>query len=150
MSGGIRLFLASGGYIASLLPGAPEELIDALEKNVMRTGPVTDVLKDGGADDLVRAVLDGFEPKILERSPVEYRCYCSQERVMAAVASIGREELEDIKQKGEPVEVTCPVLRCGVFSNAGRNRGAAGKNKCGQLWYESTKNRLITGFERTF
>ena len=99
--------MAAGGYIASLLPGAPEELIEALEKNVINTGPVTDVLKDGSAQTLVQAVLAGFEPKVLERSPIEYRCYCSRDRVLAAVASIGRDELEDIKQKGEPVEVTC-------------------------------------------
>ncbi len=98
---------ASGGYIVSLLPGAPENLIDALESNVKQTGPVTDVLKEGDAEKLVCAVMAGLQPKILERAPVEYRCYCSRDRVLAAVSSIGGEELEDIKKKGEPVEVTC-------------------------------------------
>ncbi len=99
--------MAAGGYIAALLPGAPESHIDALEKNVMQTGPVTDVLKDANAEALVKKVLAGFSPKILERTPIEYRCYCTRDRVMAAVASISEEELADIRQKGEPVEVTC-------------------------------------------
>jgi molecular chaperone Hsp33 len=98
---------AAGGYIASLLPGAPDGVIAALEKNVAEAGPVTAMLENGDAEDVVRSVLCGFEPKLLERQSVGYRCYCSRDRVLAAVASIGGDELEDIRQKGEPVEVTC-------------------------------------------
>ena len=99
--------VASGGYVASLLPGAPGGVIDALEQNVADTGAVTGVLENGDAEDLIRSVLRGFEPKLLERAPIEYRCYCSRDRVLTAVASIGEDELEDIRRKGEPIEVTC-------------------------------------------
>ncbi len=98
---------AAGGYIASLLPGAPDGVIAALEKNVAEAGPVTAMLENGDAEDVIRSVLRGFEPKLLERQSVGYRCYCSRDRVLAAVASIGGDELEDIRRKGEPVEVTC-------------------------------------------
>jgi molecular chaperone Hsp33 len=102
-----RSVRAAGGYILSLLPGAPEELLDTLEANIASTGPVSEILKDGTAADLIETVLRGFQPKILERSPIEYRCYCSRDRVLGAMASIDEKELEDIKAKGETVEITC-------------------------------------------
>jgi molecular chaperone Hsp33 len=99
--------LAAGGYIVQLLPGAPEQAAEALERNIAETGAVTAVLLEGGIDALVGRALRGFDPRILQRSPIEYRCYCTRERVLEAVSGIGGEELDDIRTKGEPVEVTC-------------------------------------------
>lgn len=99
--------IAAGGYIIQLLPGAPEELLDRLEQNIASTGAATGVLREHSAQELIERVLDGFEPKILEHTPVEYKCYCSRERVLEAVSGIDEAELEDMRQKGEPVEVTC-------------------------------------------
>jgi molecular chaperone Hsp33 len=102
-----RSVLASGGYIARLLPGAPDGLAELLEENVGNTGAVTPVLKEGGAELLVERILWGLAPRILERSPVEYRCYCTRERVLDAVSGISRADIDEIREKGEPVEVTC-------------------------------------------
>ena len=99
--------LAAGGYIVHLLPGAPDGVIDTVERNVAATGPVTDVLVGSDADSLLQSVMSGFFPKIIERSRVEYRCSCNRERVLSAVSSIDRSEIEDMKSKGEPIEVTC-------------------------------------------
>jgi len=99
--------LAAGGYIIQLLPGAAEGVIDAVERNVAATGAVTGVLKDGDAGALLESVMAGFSPRILERRPVEYRCTCSRERFLSAVLSLDKAELEDMRVKGEPVEVCC-------------------------------------------
>jgi len=99
--------LASGGYIIQLLPGAPDALLDGLERNIAEAGAVTGMLVQGNLDSMVARVLDGFEPKILERDTVEYRCSCSRTRVADALAGIGKEELEDMEREGKPVEVTC-------------------------------------------
>lgn len=102
-----RSVLAAGGYIIQLLPGAPEDVIGKIEENVNRTGAVTDVLKTGGADRLLESVMTGFSPRILETCEIGYRCGCSRERVIAAVSGLDRREVDDIRRKGEPVEVTC-------------------------------------------
>lgn len=99
--------LASGGYIVQLLPGAPEALLDTLEENIEETGAVTSVLAGGSAEDLVLRVLNGFEPRILERRQIEYKCYCTRKRVLQVLMSLDECELEDMESKGEPVEVTC-------------------------------------------
>ena len=105
--GGDGAVQAAGGYIAQLLPGAPDGVIDALEKNVAETGAVTDVLKNSGAQGLLDSVMAGFEPRIIERIPVEYKCTCGRERFLKAVSSLDKSEIDDMKQKGEPIEVTC-------------------------------------------
>lgn len=102
-----RSVRAAGGYIVSLLPGAPEDLLDALELNVAATGAVTEILKDGTAEDVIQSVLCGFKPMILERCPIEYRCYCSRERVLEVISSIDATELDEIKKAGDAVEITC-------------------------------------------
>ena len=38
---------------------------------------------------------------------MEYRCYCSRERVSAALISMGRTELEDMIQEQGEAELTC-------------------------------------------
>jgi len=99
--------LAAGGYIVELLPGAPGETLAALEQNIADTGAVTDTLKDYELEALVDKVLAGFMPRILEESPIEYRCYCSRERVQNALQSTGEEALREMAGSGEDTVVTC-------------------------------------------
>ena len=73
-----RSILAAGGYIVELLPGAPDNIIDKLEKNIASAGSVTAQLKDGTVEAMIDKVLEGFSPEILEETEIEYRCYCSR------------------------------------------------------------------------
>ena len=99
--------ICAGGFIVALLPGAPSALIETIESNIAKMGQVTDVLQNGSAEDLISSVLFGLEPEILSCFGVEYRCYCSHERVSRALASIGREALSEIAESGENAEVNC-------------------------------------------
>lgn len=99
---------SAGGYLIQLLPGAGEDIITKIEAGVRRVGSVSRVLETGtDAEGLLRAVLSDFDLEILEKHPIEYRCYCSRERVTRALISMGREELADlIREQGE-AELTC-------------------------------------------
>ena len=99
---------AAGGYLIQLLPGAPEEVIDRIEAGVRRVGPVSGALAGGlDGEGLLRAVLADFELEILETHPVEYRCYCSRERVTRALISMGRQELTSLIEEQGQAELTC-------------------------------------------
>ena len=99
---------AAGGYIIQLLPGAGEDIITKVEGGVMAAGPVTALLdKDDDPETLLRTVLSDFDVEILETSPVEYRCYCSRERVERALISLGAEELEKILEEQGGCDLTC-------------------------------------------
>ena len=102
-----RTIKAAGGFIVQLMPGAPEELITALEDNIFVMDQLTTVLAEDGVDEAVRQVLKGLEYETVMRVPVEYRCNCSRERVEQALRSVGREELEDMAASGEETEVSC-------------------------------------------
>lgn len=98
--------LTAGGFLVQLMPFAAEEAVSRLEQNIAGMKPVTELLRDG-VEAVVQAVMDGLEPRILDSVPVEYRCYCSRERVLEAISSIGREEIEDMIASGEETEVSC-------------------------------------------
>ena len=99
---------AAGGYLIQLLPGAGEDVISKIEAGVARVGSVSHALEGGlDGEGLLRAVLSDFELEILETHPVEYRCYCSRERVSRALVSMGRQELSDLIQEQGRAELTC-------------------------------------------
>ena len=103
-----RSVVAAGGFIARLLPGAPDHIIGALEKNTARIGAVTGFLKkEAGADLLLGSVMDGFSPRIIGRGSVEYKCTCSRSRFLDALLSLDKSERDDIKSKAEPIEIKC-------------------------------------------
>lgn len=98
----------AGGYLIQLLPGAGDSVISAVEQGVLRLGPVTNTLKDGvSALELVKMVLSDFSLEVVEEAPVEYRCYCSRERVERALISMGREELRALIDEQGKAELTC-------------------------------------------
>lgn len=98
----------AGGYLIQLMPGADEAVISAVERGIAQVGAVTAALDRGDdALELLRQVLSDFELEILETAPVEYRCYCSRERVSRALISMGRDELEKLIAEQHGAELTC-------------------------------------------
>ena len=99
---------AAGGYLVQLLPGAPDSVIDKLEASIEKAGAVTKMLDSGmDGEAVLQAVLADFEVEILEKTPVEYRCYCSRDRVTRTLISLGREELQSIIDDGETIHIDC-------------------------------------------
>ena len=99
---------AAGGYLIQLLPGAGEEIISRIEEGVRRVGSVSHALEGGlDGEGLLRAVLEDFPLEVLDKHPVEYRCYCSRERVTRALISMGREELSALVEEQGKAELTC-------------------------------------------
>ena len=99
---------AAGGYIIQLLPGAGEDIISRVEQGVLAAGQVTGLLdKNPDPETMLKTVLSDFDLEILETSPIEYRCYCSRERVTRALISLGADELEKIIREQGGAELTC-------------------------------------------
>ena len=99
---------AAGGYIIQLLPGAPDDIIDKIEAGIQNAGAVSRLLAAGMDGRVVlETVLHGFELEILETQPVEYRCYCSRDRVTRTLISLGRKELQSIVDDGKDIHIDC-------------------------------------------
>ena len=98
----------AGGYLLQLLPGAPEETIDALERGIKRAGAVTAMLEAGlSPEEILGQVCGDLGIVFMETTQVEYKCYCSRKRVTAALISLGREELTQIMEEDEAFHVDC-------------------------------------------
>ena len=98
----------AGGYLLQLLPGAPEETIDALEKGIQRAGAVTAMLEQGMTpEEVLGQVCGDLGILFMETTPVEYKCYCSRERVTGALLSLGKEELTEIMAEGKEFPIEC-------------------------------------------
>ena len=98
----------AGGYLVQLLPGAPDEVIDAVEAGIKRAGAVTKMLENGMTpEEILTEVCGDLGVLFFENEPVCYKCYCNRHRVEAALISIGREELTEIMKDGKAFPVEC-------------------------------------------
>ena len=102
-----RSIKAAGGFIVQLLPGAPESLIEKLEDNIFLMDQLTTILAEDGPEAVVEQVMKDLSPEIVERHPVEYRCYCSRDRVRGALGTVGADALREMIADGQSVEVSC-------------------------------------------
>ena len=102
-----RTIRAAGGFIVQLMPGADEALIAKLEDNIFLMDQLTTVLDEDGTGAVFAQVLKGFDWHIVGEYPVEYRCYCSRERVKQALTVIDPEELQEIIDDGKDISVSC-------------------------------------------
>ena len=99
---------AAGGYLIQLLPGAGEDVIAKVEGGVLAAGSVTGLLaRDGDPEAMLRTLLSDFELEILEKTPVEYRCPCTRERMERALISLGPDELRSILREKGSAELSC-------------------------------------------
>ena len=109
--GSVTLRIRGGGPLGSLTA------VSDSEGNVRGyvQNPAVDVPRkahaklDAGlsALELLKEVLSEFELEVLETSPVEYRCYCSRERVSRALISMGQQELTNLIEEQGGAELTC-------------------------------------------
>lgn len=98
---------AAGGFIIQLLPTAMEDTIEKVEKSIEGIEPITTLIAKGMTpEEICRHVLSEFEIDILDTAEPQYKCYCSKERVEAALISTGKEGLEEMAQD-EKTEVCC-------------------------------------------
>ena len=98
----------AGGYLVQLLPGAPDEVIDKLEEGIRRAGAVTAMLENGlTPEDILGQVCGALGVVFMETTEVEYKCYCSRDRVTSALISLGRKELLEIRDEKKTFPVEC-------------------------------------------
>ena len=103
-----RSVKVAGGYLIQLLPGAPEDIIDRLEAGIRKAGAVTPMLEAGlTPEDILGQVCGDLGVVFMETTEVEYRCYCSRDRVEQALISLGRKELSEIRDEGKTFPVEC-------------------------------------------
>lgn len=100
--------LVAGGFILQIMPGAQDETISFIEDRLQKIPPVSTLIEQGlSPEELLYAVLGEDKVKVLETMDVQFNCTCSRERIESVLISLGKTELEQVREEEEETEVHC-------------------------------------------
>lgn len=98
----------AGGFIIQLMPFAEEEVIDKLEAKINSITSITALLdQDMTPEMILEEVLGEFGVEIKEKTETRFYCNCDKARVEKAIVSIGKKDIQEMIDDGEPIEVNC-------------------------------------------
>ncbi len=99
----------AGGVVLQALPGVEDAAITLLEANVRAVGSFTDALDRDGLLQVMEELCWGLELEVLtkEAMPLGFRCRCSYERALSAVAQFSPEERAEMIAEQGGAEVVC-------------------------------------------
>jgi len=98
----------AGGFILQLLPNATDETVGVLEERLSKIQSVTAFLDNGmTVEEIIFSILDGTNPEILDKTPIEFRCDCSRENTRGIIKSLPKDEIQAMIDEEEQIEVIC-------------------------------------------
>lgn len=98
----------AGGFIIQLMPFAQEEIVQKLEEKISGLKPVTTLLEEGNTPEQILSLLLGdMGLEITEKTPVQFLCGCTKERVEKVLYSLKKEDLKEMIAEGKDVELHC-------------------------------------------
>jgi molecular chaperone Hsp33 len=69
------------------------------------------MILDGMGPGEIMEEAAGLPIDIRERKEVSFHCPCSRDRVLDAIAALGKTEIDELIKKGEPAKVECHFCR---------------------------------------
>ncbi|MBK8980256.1 MAG: Hsp33 family molecular chaperone HslO [Planctomycetes bacterium] len=101
--------VAAGGFVIQLLPELTEPPLAAMTRRLEQFGALGPRLAahDADPDRLLHDLLEGMPFTFLADDPVRFACPCDESRVLAAMITLGRDELRELIAKGETLGVDC-------------------------------------------
>jgi len=103
---------AAGGMIVEVLPGAGDDVIDKLEKNIAGIRGISELLEQGGTAHVAETVLAGLDREVKEVSALRYRCRCSRERLLQHLVMLTAEDREYLRRDDGTIDADC--VFCGT------------------------------------
>ncbi|MFW6051009.1 MAG: Hsp33 family molecular chaperone HslO [Myxococcota bacterium] len=102
--------VSAGGYMVQLLPEVPEGslmvMTERLDHDFRELGPLLEST-DAAPDQLLEELLWGIPHATVESAHLRFDCNCSRVRVMTSLATLSRDEIEEMVHEGEPLHITC-------------------------------------------
>jgi len=97
----------AGGYLIEILPGAPEEIISTLEKNLGKQQSLTYQLQQGKQiEEIIQEVVNPYKIEIYVKKPVGFLCNCSREKLLPHLIGLYSEITDE-----EEIEAVCHFCR---------------------------------------
>lgn len=100
---------SAGGYLIHPMPDATEEEIAKVEQAIFQAGAMSKMLDEKlTLQEIAQKITGDEKVEIIEenRTPI-YQCDCSKEHMAEGLATIGKEELQDMIETDGKAEVVC-------------------------------------------
>jgi molecular chaperone Hsp33 len=99
---------AAGGYMVQLLPEVGRAPLAVMAERLEDFRTIdhllaADFTPEWLRDELLYAM--PFSP--LDSTPLTFSCWCSESRLLGALATIDKNEIQSMIEEGAPVEITC-------------------------------------------
>ena len=100
---------AAGGLIIQLMPSAEETLMAELEVGLEKLPPISSLVDEGKTpEEIIKLALGDLEVDIIDKTPIQFNCPCTKERIERVLISLGEKELKDIQKTTGEGEVIWP------------------------------------------
>jgi len=99
---------AAAGYLVQALPGADGTTLVEFERRVAETPNPSELARAGAsAEEMLSQFVGDLGHGEIERVEPCFCCGCSAEKVHQAATLLGRDEVNAMVERGEPLEVRC-------------------------------------------
>lgn len=99
--------LSAGGILIQLLPDVKDETITVIERNIQKFNSVSTLFRDHSVEEIADMALEGLgECMHFVREP-EYKCDCSREKCESMIASLKKEEVEQMIEQDGKADIVC-------------------------------------------
>ncbi|WP_078593234.1 Hsp33 family molecular chaperone HslO [Evansella clarkii] len=98
----------AGGFIIQLMPGASDETIEKIEKNLGNMKPISQLVQEGlTPEEILETILGDGNVKVIDQMGVLFQCRCSRERIGNAIMSLEKAEIISMIEEDGGAETTC-------------------------------------------
>ena len=99
---------AAGGILVQTLPPHQSAIVDVLAERAQEMPPISELLAEGQSpEDVLALLFANLNIKLLGQQPLFFQCTRSRERSLQALATLGREEIDDILAEEGEIVMDC-------------------------------------------
>jgi molecular chaperone Hsp33 len=104
---------AAGGYLVQLLPEVGRGPLMVMTERLKDFESIDEQLKDANftPSSLLEELLYGMPYTRLEESSVGFECWCNELRVVSAIATLPKPDIEHLLSAGEVLEIACEYCK---------------------------------------
>ena len=103
-----RTCRAAGGCLLQVLPMADDKVIARIEENAEKLTNISSLFAEGkSCEEIAAEALEGIPYDLFDEIPAGYVCDCSKERMGRGIASLQKQDIEEIFKDGKNAEAVC-------------------------------------------
>jgi len=117
--------IAAGGYMVQLLPEVGRGPLLVMTERLRDYENIDEQVRDGAFSPswLLDQLLYGMPFTRLDESALDYACWCDELRVMSALATLSRADIEHLLSTNEVLEISCEYCKSEYRIPPARLRG---------------------------